>query len=235
MIQPNPRGRPLGIGKSANLWELTEAVKRLAIKREPRHYPTKPAGIVQGPSAKTRDKLVRYAELFDSRTPDGKPLTLQQISDVMGVTREMVRQVRKRYFPELAGIRAVRKSYVNQRMATKRFHNPTLFRRLVRGWLVSEGYFQCCHCNLVKCIETDLTKSGKGRRPDGSVRCKWCSADSTWQWCQTKVGKQKAKAWVKANPDKVREYQRRSDQKKRDRERKLNENYNHDMPDMQGN
>ncbi len=216
-MSPNPRGRPEGLGKPANLWELTQAIKNLAVKREPRHYPTKPKGIIQGPSAKTQASLAQFAELFATRDANGKPLTLEQIGQRVGVTREYVRQIRKRYFPQLGTIKADRASYIRQRVATSRFHSPVLFRRMVRGWLATCGYFQCCHCHLVKCIATDRTKMGSDARAIRSARCKWCTADGTWRWFQTPHGKQSQKAWVQANRDKVREYTRRSEEKKRKR------------------
>ncbi len=223
-MSPKSRGRPKGLGKPANLWELTQAVKGMKVKRESRHYPIKPKGIIQGPSAKTSVSLPRYAELFAQRDGDGKPLNLSQIGDLMGVTRERVRQIRKRYFPELGGIRVVRKVYIRQRRATSRFNSPSLFRRMVRQWLAESGYFQCCHCFMVKCLK-DRTKTREGGMR--STRCKSCTAESTWRWWLTAHGRAKVQAWTKANPDKVREYTRRSKEKKCRLAKENRENANH--------
>lgn len=211
LMTPNPRGRPHGtIAKPANLQELIQAAQGMAVKHIPRHYKTKPKGIIQGPSgpsAHTREILPQYAKLFAERDELGASLTLQEIGNRMGVSREMVRIIRKRYFPELGSIQVERHTHITRQRVAKRFANPTVFRRMVRQWLAVEGYFQCGHCLLVKCTATDRTKSMV------SARCKWCTADGTWRWWQTDHGKRVSKAWVKANPNKTREYTRRHAQK----------------------
>lgn len=207
-MSPNPRGRPRGTtAKPANLQELIQAVQGMVVKHIPRHYKTKPKGIKQGPTARTREVLPQYAKLFAERDELGASLTLQEIGNRMGVSREMVRIIRKRYFPELGSIQVERHEHITRQRVAKRSANPNIFRRTVRQWLALEGYFQCGHCLLVKCTATDRTKGMV------SARCKWCTADGAWRWWQTEHGKQVSKAWVKANRGKTREYTRRHAQK----------------------
>lgn len=155
----------------------------------------------RSPGATTKELLPQYAALFAERKPDGAPLTLHEIGQRMGVTREAVRIMRKRYFPELGSIRVDRNAHIREQKASRRFAKLNVFRSMVRGWLKDAGYFQCCCCLAVR--SSDEKSAGK------DPRCKRCNADGVRAYRATEHGRQKGAQWKSANPDKLRAAQRR--------------------------
>lgn len=153
-----------------------------------------------------RGDLAQYAALFAERTADGEPLTLQEIGRRMGVTRENVRQIRLQHFPELAPIRAITKPLTLERAKRKRL-TPYMFRRIVRGWLRAEGYFQCGLCLLTRYL-------AEASKPQ-LRRCKRCVADHAAAYYEAAEAKAKRRDWQAAHPEEVREYSRRYQLKRR--------------------
>ncbi len=211
-------GRRRGYGGLASLQNLVDAAQRLAGGMPPRRNQPKPGkvlgrpyGSLSGPSARVKVLLPRYAELFAQRDEFGQPLTLEAVASQMGVTRERVRQIRLKYFPELETKRVEQHTGVLKRRAAKRFRQR--FRRMVRSWLHEAGYFQCCHCFVVKCSATDRTKNN--RPYIGWGRCKKCTADKAWLWWQIKANKERAAEWQRTNKDKCKEYTKRYRKRKR--------------------
>ncbi len=141
------------------------------------------------------ERLSDYSALF------AQGMSNADIARQFGITGEAVRQIRKKYFPQLPARRMERKAQIRKRNAAQQFRRPGLFRTMIRRWLAAAGYFQCGHCRLVKCIATDRTK-GTPRR------CKSCTAKNTRRYYRN-GGKEKLLAWQRANPNKVRKAQER--------------------------
>ncbi len=179
-------------------WELVarEASRQYRLTRCPRPK-TEQYRLTRGPRPKTEALLPRYAELFAERTAEGRPLPLSEIGARMGVTREWVRVLRKRYFRELPSIRVDRAQFTKTKKAERRSARPSTFRRLVRSWLEAEGYRQCGTCRLVKC-DSEMTSTGGAYRG----RCKRCSLASAQRNYYERGGNMRNAAWRKANPEK---------------------------------
>lgn len=143
----------------------------------------------------------RILTLLRTLKPDGSPYSHSEIARQPEVhcSREYVRQV------DLITLGGRGRSRQNQATAIRRQNkvrlpHPYRWVYLVRKWLAGIGHGYCCQCH--RCLPMDLL--GK----PAYSRCKQCVTANARDWYRTAEGKAKRAAWLKANSEKVRKYQR---------------------------
>lgn len=101
-------------------------------------------------------------------------LPLSQIAKKVGVTREAVRNVQKKYFPEF--------SRHKQRKEKPQCLRPALFRRELLRILRASGAMWCTKCKRVKCLDdfSPYVRRGRNGKP-----CRVCNADRTFAYYQS--------------------------------------------------
>lgn len=156
--------------------------------------------------SKVKTDLAMYAALFYGKEPGtGRPSSLKEIGNIMGVTRERVRQIRSKHFPHLGSIKFETKTFYEKKKKKERFESLWAFRLMVRKWLLAEGYKQCCTCKLVKCLE-----EMSAAKCETSGRCLVCLASRNKERYHTDPSyKEKQREWKEKNKDKCSFYDKK--------------------------
>lgn len=167
-----------------------------------------------------RSKVNLTQLLIDLTTPDpdtNELATFSKLAVKHGITRERVRQLAKHYAGITGSQRVTSHSYkLKPGWRLQWPKSGRVFTRIIRNILGLIDHGWCGHCWQAVPLKLmhNNTASQNGYH---KLRCKKCVAIRVNHWYHLENGREKQYAWVKANPEKVRQHQRKYQQKRSQR------------------